>query len=226
MVYADSMLKNILKGKPTDHCPICSSLEEKITSQILSVIKMKTFGRGHLICEQGSNVCGLFLINKGSVKVSRLSPHGKEVILDILHPGATFGEAGLLGAESLSNHITANEDSEVFFISHEDFQSILSENPELYKKVFNSLVRWMDKLNAIIENINNPSAKERVCQFIKRLGEEQNHSLIHLNGKKHEVAMMLGLRPETFSRALADLEKAEIIKMNHKQIQILKPNAL
>lgn len=220
------MLKSILKGKPTDHCPICSSLEEKISTQILSVLKVKSFNKGSLICEQGSKSCGLYLISKGSVKVSRLSPQGKEVILDILHPGATFGETSLLAEEANSNHMTANDNVEVFFISHESFQSILTENPELYKKVFASMMRWMDKLNQIIENINNPSAKERVCHYLKRMSAEQGHSLIHLNGKKHEVALMLGLRPETFSRALSDLEKDDIIKMNHKQIQILKSDRL
>lgn len=220
------MLKNKLTGRPTDNCPICHSLEEKITDQILSALKSKKFSRRSIICDQGGAAQGLYLISKGSVRVSRITPNGKEMILDILHPGAIFGEAGILGEDKSANQISSNEDAEVFYISHEAFQGILIENPEIYKNIFSSLVKWMDKLNSIIESINNPSAKDRVTTFLKKLSVEQNHALIHLNGKKHEVALMLGLRPETFSRVLSDLENSEIIKMNHKQIQILKLDSL
>jgi len=72
------------------------------------------------------------------------------------------------------------------------------------------------------------SARERVSSYLKRLyrEQEQQNTLIHLAGKKHEVALMLGLRPETFSRSLAELESEGVIKMNHKQIQILLPTKL
>ncbi|WP_374030664.1 Crp/Fnr family transcriptional regulator [Bdellovibrio bacteriovorus] len=80
----------------------------------------------------------------------------------------------------------------------------------------------MANLNNVIENINTPSAKERVWTYLCRLQTEQNKEVVQLSGKKHEVALMLGLRPETFSRALAELENDGHIKMNHKQVQILQ----
>lgn len=215
------MLKSALKGKPTDHCPICSSFEEKVTNQILKCLKKKVFTKSAVIYCQKSEQSGLCLLSKGTVKISRISPHGKEVILDILHPGQIFGESGLLSSSSNSDLITANEEVEFFHLTKEDFQQITSEYPQVYKKAVDSLIQWMDKLNAIIENINTPSAKERVTGYIKRLVIEQSSPLVHLNGKKHEVALMLGLRPETFSRMLSDLEEVGAIKMNHKQIQVL-----
>lgn len=220
------MLKSALKGKPTDHCPICSSLEEKATNQILGLLQKRSLNKGIVIHHQGSGTKGLHLLSKGSVKVSRVNSHGKEVILDILHPGQIFGETGLFMESSNSDLITTNEDVEFFYLNKEDFQQILKEHPEIYQKVLNSIVQWMDKLNSIIENINTPSAKERVTGYIKRLVTDQSSPLIHLNGKKHEVALMLGLRPETFSRTLRELEDLGAIKMNHKQIQVLREEYL
>ncbi|MGZ3773893.1 MAG: Crp/Fnr family transcriptional regulator [Pseudobdellovibrionaceae bacterium] len=220
------MLKTTLKGKPTDHCPICSSLEEKVTDQILGHLQKRTLPKGVTVFGQDCNSKGLYLLSKGSVKISRISPHGKEVILDILHPGQTFGENGLLGDFTNNDLITTNEDVEMFCLPQKDFQQILAEHPEIYKKVVTSLIQWVDRLHTIIENISTPSAKERVSGYLKRLTVEQSNSLIHLSGKKHEVALMLGLRPETFSRALTDLEQSGAIKMNHKQIQVLKAGLL
>lgn len=213
----------LFNTRPTDNCPICSTQEEKITEQILKTLQIKTFQKNVVIYDQDQEAHGLFLIHKGSIKVSRISPAGKEILIEILGPGKTLGEGGLFGTGKHADTAMAAEDTEVFFIPKHDFKQLLVENPQLYQSVIHCLVQWMDKLNSVIENINTNSARDRVCSYLKKLQKEQQRPLLHLTGKKHEVALMLGLRPETFSRALSELENEGLIKMNHKQIQILDP---
>ncbi|MBV2167963.1 MAG: Crp/Fnr family transcriptional regulator [Bdellovibrio sp.] len=210
-----------MKQRPTDNCPICSTQEEKITEKIIPLIQRKRYPKNTLIFEQEDSSQGFYLIHKGTVRISKISPAGKEMLIEILGPGKTFGEAGLLGQEKNADSAATSEESEIYYIPKQDFQQILAQNPELYQSVVQSLIRWMDKLHLVIENISLSSAKDRVWSYLCRLQQEQNRPLIHLNGKKHEVAMMLGLRPETFSRTLSDLEAEGLIKMNHKQIQIV-----
>lgn len=210
-----------MKEKPTDNCPICSTQEEKITEQIIPLLQRKHFPKNSQIFVQDGPSQGFYLIQKGSVKISKISPSGKEMLIEILSPGKTFGEAGILGQDKNTDNATTCDDSEIFFVSKADFQRILAKHPELYQSVVQSLIRWMDKLHLVIENISLASAKDRVWSYLCRLQSEQSRPLIHLSGKKHEVALMLGLRPETFSRTLAELEADGLIKMNHKQIQIL-----
>lgn len=214
-----------MNERPTDKCPICSTQEAKTTEQILAVLQSKKFPKNSVICEKDEDCGGLFLISKGSVRISKITANGKETLLEILAVGSTFGEASLLGQEKNQDTIWANEDCEVFYIPKKDFQPILETKPELYRSVVGSLIRWMNKLNSVIENISIASARDRVWAHLVRLQSEQQVSVVQLNGKKHEVALMLGLRPETFSRSLADLETEGAIKMNHKQIQILKAPA-
>jgi len=222
------MQKPKKNNPPTEYCPICSTHEEKVTAQILEIVQKKTFAKNCVIFEQDQEATGIYLIHTGSVKISRLSAAGKEILIEILTPGSTFGEGGLLGQGRHADTATTNENCELFVLPKKEFKEILSVHPELYQSVVQSLCHWMDKLNAIIENINTPSARERVSSYLKRLyrEQEQQNTLIHLAGKKHEVALMLGLRPETFSRSLAELESEGVIKMNHKQIQILLPTKL
>ncbi|HEY8270506.1 MAG TPA: Crp/Fnr family transcriptional regulator [Pseudobdellovibrionaceae bacterium] len=212
-----------LPPAPTEFCPICSSHEEKVTDQILQIVQKKSYAKNCVIFEQEQEASGIYLIQKGSVKISRISPLGKEILIEILSAGKTFGASGLFGQGRHADTATTSENCELFVLPKKEFKEILSAHPELYHSVIQSLCEWMDRLNNIIENINTPSARERVASYLKRTQQDQNNILIHLNGKKHEVAMMLGLRPETFSRALAELEAEGIIKMNHKQIQILLP---
>lgn len=206
---------------PTSNCPICSTQEEKVTNAIVSQLQKKSFAKGTFLFSQDNETHGLYLIHKGAVKIAKISPAGKEMVIEILGPGKTFGEAGILGQQAHADSAMTIEDSEVFFIPKKDFQQILIEHPELYKSVVQSLIRWMDTLHIVIENISLTSARDRVWTYICRLQQEQNKPVLHLPGKKHDVALMLGLRPETFSRTLADLEAEGLIKMNHKQIQVL-----
>lgn len=210
-----------MKDKPTDNCPICSTQEEKITGQIIPLIQKKHFAKNSQIFEQEGVSTGLYLIQKGSVKISKMSPAGKEMLIEILGPGKTFGEAGILGQTKNTDSATTCDDSDIFYLPKAEFQQVLAKHPELYQSVVQSLIRWMDKLHLVIENISLASAKDRVWSYLCRLQSEQNRPLLHLSGKKHEVALMLGLRPETFSRTLAELESEGLIKMNHKQIQML-----
>ncbi|KHD89473.1 MAG: transcriptional regulator [Bdellovibrio sp. ArHS] len=203
------------------NCPICSSQEEKVISELLTVMKKKKFIKNALIFEAGEDINGLFLITKGSVKISKLSPAGKEIVLQILSEGKTFGEGSILGQEKHSDTFVANENTEVLFLPKKEFQAIIQSNTSLYQAVVGSLIKWMNNLDVVIENINTPSAKDRVLIHLGRLQEQQKTPVIKLDGKKHDVALMLGLRPETFSRALAELEEEGRIKMNHKQIQLL-----
>lgn len=212
-----------MKDRPTDNCPICSSHEEKVTNQILNFLQKKSFSKNTMIFDQQEDARGLYLVTKGSVKISKISPAGKEIVLQILGAGKTFGEGSILGQDKNADTATALEPTEIFYLAKKDFQIILNENPLLYQSVVNSLVRWMENLNTVIENINTPSAKERVWMYICRLRtQQQDKPLIKLDGKKHDVALMLGLRPETFSRALSELEEEGMIRMNHKQIQIIE----
>lgn len=203
------------------NCPICYSEEDEIIDKIIEVSQIKNFSRNTTIYEQDSEAKGLYLIKKGTVKISNFSNNGKEVVLALLKEGDTFGEGSVLGEKKTTNVAFASTDTEIFFLPKKELSDIMKLSPNLYNALVTSLVKWMNNLNQIIEVISTPSAKERVHTYLKRLSSDQNTQEIVLNGKKFEIALMLGLRPETFSRTLTELEEDNLIKMNHKTIKIL-----
>ncbi|WP_374030663.1 Crp/Fnr family transcriptional regulator [Bdellovibrio bacteriovorus] len=99
-----------------DNCPICSSQEEKVTEQILSVIQKKSYPKNALVFEQEEESKGLFLITKGVVKISKISPSGKEIVLGLLGAGKTFGEGSLLGQDRQADTATTTEPTEVLYL--------------------------------------------------------------------------------------------------------------
>ena len=201
-----------------------------MTEQIASKLTLRRFSRGAAVCSQEDPCNGLYIIGKGTAKVFRLTAEGKETVLAVLSSGDTFGEASLQQKKH-SESIAAMSDLEVFFLKQSDLEQTLRQYPTLYPSVINAMVRWVDRLNLVIDNISTASARERVAKYLRSLFAEtaSNHgsvNTIELPFKKHEVALMLGLRPETLSRAFNDLEQEGAIRLDHKKIHILNPSSL
>lgn len=220
-------------GRPKSgiaHCPICSSHEESVTEHIASKLTLRRFTRGEVVCTQEEPCHGLYIIGKGTAKVFRLTAEGKETVLAVLSSGDTFGEASL-HQKRHSESIAAMSDLEVFFLRQCDLEQTLKQHPTLYPSVINAMVRWVDRLNLVIDNISTASARERVAKYLRSLSAETasprgDVNTIELPFKKHEVALMLGLRPETLSRAFNDLEQDGTIRLDHKKIHILNASSL
>lgn len=208
------------------NCPICSSMEESVTNEILAHLSPLKAKKDNVILSPDIVSPGLYLIGKGRVKVFRLNSNGKELILHLLKDGDCFGEKSAMDGAPQGDFVTATTETSLFLLPREKLHDLLQKHPKLYPSVLRSICRWMDHLNGVIESISLSSARERVSVFLKRLVVEQESDLVSLPHKKHEVALMLGLRPETFSRALAEIEEQGAIKLNHRQIQVVDKNLL
>lgn len=208
------------------NCPICSSMEESVTNEILAHLSPLKAKKDKVILSPDIVSPGLYLIGKGRVKVFRLNSNGKELILHLLKDGDCFGEKSAMDGAPQGDFVTATTETSLFLLPREKLHDLLQKHPKLYPSVLRSICRWMDHLNGVIESISLSSARERVSVFLKRLVVEQESDLVSLPHKKHEVALMLGLRPETFSRALTEIEEQGAIKLNHRQIQVVDKNLL
>lgn len=206
------------------NCPICSTLEAKIVEQLMASLALKTFKRNEAIYNLGEDSLGLFLISKGSVKLSKNTLQGKEVVMQILQEGQTFGEAGVLGQPKNLETATASTNSQIFFFPREKLVTLCESHPTLFHSLLSSLFHSLSQLHQVIENIGLHSAKEKVWSYLCQLSPEPNSRIVRLSAKKHEVALLLGLRPETLSRTLSEIEELGFIKMNHKQIELLRPH--
>src|SRR6185503_7347808 len=112
-----------------------AELDDKELAAIAAVAKTRHYAKDDVVFhadESGDVFC---LIREGQVKVTMISPEGKEIILSLLGPGDFFGEMALLDDEPRSATVIATEPLEVVTIWRTDFLSLLSENFGLTKKV-------------------------------------------------------------------------------------------
>src|SRR5687768_10994839 len=146
-----------------------SELDDKELAAIAAVAKSRHYAKDDVVFhadESGDVFC---LIREGQVKVTMISPEGKEIILTMLGPGAFFGEMALLDDEPRSATVVATEPLEVVTIWRSDFLSILQENFSITRKILAELSRRLRKMSNRIESLATMDVYGRLARFFPDL---------------------------------------------------------
>ena len=200
-------------------------LSEKELGYISSRMIAKKFETGNLIFMENSEGEKCFFVAEGSVKVTRLSKDGKEVILAMLNEGEFFGEMALLDGESRSANVIALENTKVLTLNREDFLSVLQDYPQIAIQLLKEIAHRLRKSERQIASLSWSDAEKRIALCILRFADEQG---IIKNGEvnipkipiQQDIANMSGTSRETVSRALNLLEKENYIKRDGRELVI------
>nr|WP_279341138.1 cyclic nucleotide-binding domain-containing protein [Geothrix sp. SG198] len=93
---------------------------------------------GEVIFREGDAGDGLFIVLKGSVRISKRGATGEEA-LAVLAPPAYFGEMALIDLSARAADAIANEPSELFFIPLQDLRTIIETQHKIALKILYAL---------------------------------------------------------------------------------------
>ncbi len=201
-------------------------LNEKELGYIADKMVSRKYENGNYIFLEDSEGEQCFFVGEGSVKVTRLSKDGREVILAMLNAGDFFGEMSLLDGESRSANVIALEDTEVLTLNRKDFLVVLHDYPQIAIQLLKEMAGRLRKSDRHIASLSLSDAEKRIALCIIRYADEQG---IIKNGKvnipkmpiQQDIANMAGTSRETVSRALNILERESIIERNGRVLLIL-----
>ena len=201
-------------------------LNEDELGHIADKMVAKHFENGNYIFLEDSEGEQCFFVLEGSVKVTRLSKDGREVILAMLNEGDFFGEMSLLDGESRSANVIALEKTKVLTLDRNDFIAVVNDYPQIAVQLLKELARRLRKSDRQIASLSLSDAEKRIALCIIRFADEQG---VIQNGKvsipktpiQQDIANMAGTSRETVSRALGLLEKEDLIERNGRELMIL-----
>ncbi len=187
-----------------------AELDDRELAAIAAVAKARRYAKDDVVFhadESGDIFC---LIKEGQVKVTMISPEGKEIILSMLGPGDFFGEMALLDDEPRSATVIATEALEVVTIWRTDFLQILTENFSIAKKVLAELSKRLRNASNRIESLATMDVYGRLARFFLDLARDQGKVLDNgyvavIRPTHQSIANMIGTSRETVSRLIHDL---------------------
>lgn len=111
----------------------------------------RTHAAGATIIYQEDPGNALYLITKGTVKISYTLLSGNEVYLALLAAGDTVGEMSLIDASCRSANVIALERTELIIIDREIFNRLLEDSPVFARNLMRILARRLRLANVRIQ---------------------------------------------------------------------------
>jgi CRP/FNR family transcriptional regulator len=178
-----------------------------------------------MIFLEGDPAEGLWIVEKGRVKVFKLSPDGSEHILHLRGPGKTFDDiAALDGGDNPANAAALSAEVEVWIVPSDVITQVLMQNPQLALNVIRLMAKRVRALVGQIEDLALYSVIVRLARFL--LKQVEDPSLSGPGVTRTAIAAHLNTTPQTISVALRELESAGAIQFDRHHIRIVDDDRL
>lgn len=193
---------------------------------INSVASDVELAEGQVLFEQGDQGDALYAIASGSLEFSILSREGRKLSLDVMRPGALFGEIALFDPGVRTATVTALEPSRVRGVKNADMIAAIRKNPDLgidLIQLAGARMRWMSsQLNEQVF-LPMPARLARKILYLTANGSDQQ-PLLKLS--QAELAEFVGATREAVSKTLALWKRAGVIDASRGGVRVLDRDRL
>ncbi len=164
--------------------------------------------KGHMLYLQDDPAEWFYVIIRGWIKLFRETLEGSEAIIDVLTDDHMFGENAVFENDCYSYAVEVIEDAEVIALPTALLKEVIASDNRLALNMLSSMSRHRLQQHREIEHLNVQNAPQRIGCFLLRLCRSNVDSPVTLTlpYDKTLIAARLGMKPETFSRALAKLK--------------------
>ncbi|MCX7853206.1 MAG: Crp/Fnr family transcriptional regulator, partial [Caldilineales bacterium] len=130
--------------------PYLEDQPRPVLEALAAIASPLTFDAGEIIFLQGEPSLGLYVVETGEVKISRLSRDGREQILHIIRPGETFNDIAALDGGPNPAMATARTAALIWLIRRGDLRQVATQYPGLAWAFIESAARRARYLLSLI----------------------------------------------------------------------------
>ena len=161
-------------------------------------------------------------VRTGCFKSYVIDHEGQEQVLGFHLPGEIIGLDAIHSCKHVAN-VVALDTSAVCGLTFDTVTQMARHMPELQNELFRVMSQRISELETIAGDL---SADERIAMFLlslsdrfSRRGYSDKEFILAMS--RRDIASYLRLATETVSRVLARVQKAGVVKVDRKQVQIL-----
>jgi CRP/FNR family transcriptional regulator, cyclic AMP receptor protein len=214
-----------LQPKCVKELMVFSRLEWDEVNLICDRAYEKWYQKNEIIFFENDNNKKLYTLLSGKVKLSMLSPNGKEKVLTILQEGDIFGEISLFDDDPHPLTAEVIEDSRLIIISWADLESIIMKHPNVAIKIITSLSKKTRLLASQVRELVFQDSSGRLASFLLRFAKDFG---IEINGgiiidlilTHQEIANLLGSSRVTVTKLINQFIDENLIKIYKRKIVI------
>ena len=177
---------------------------------------------GEHLFRAGDEFRSVASVRTGCFKSYVIDHEGQEQVLGFHLPGEIIGLDAIHSCKHVAN-VVALDTSAVCGLTFDTVSQMARHMPELQHELFRVMSQRISELETIAGDL---SADERIAMFLlslsdrfSRRGYSDKEFILAMS--RRDIASYLRLATETVSRVLARFQKAGVVKVDRKQVQIL-----
>lgn len=209
--------------------PLFETLNTRELAELVAVAVPRSYERGAVIFQEGSQGDVMYVIRKGRILIKREHAGGRTIALTEMGPGDLFGELAIFDKEARSATAECVEKTNVVALTSGDVSRVLTRNPEIAVKLLQQLSKRIRAANSRIGDQYFQSTEGRIVNVVLGLAEQQNGDVMagsFVRANQSEIAQLASTSRETVSRFLANCQRAELLTTYRGRLQLRDPEGM
>lgn len=205
--------------------PYFTGLDGATLAELARAVRRRHHEPGAHILLEGEPCEGLWFVIDGQVRLLRGSAEGREHVVGVLGPGATFNDVAVFDGGPNAEDAVAVGPTTVGLVPMRTISALLERHPQVAKAALKVLSARQRSLTGIVEDLALRDVTQRVARLLlgcigrePHMIEKAEAACAHITHQ--EIASMVGSVREVVQRALRSLETDGAIKVERNRIQV------
>ena len=200
--------------------PFFARLDAPVLARLVSMASCRRYERGRVIILEGDALLGLYFLEFGWIKLTKVSTEGRELVLQVLGPDEVFNYMGVFGQRTSPVTAIALEPVGLWLLRHSSFHEALMANADIAMHIVEGMADWIEVLMQLAADLSLHTVEARLARYL--LAEARDAVLDqHEWSTRAHLAAQLGTVPDVLSRALHNVVEQGLIRVERHQIQIV-----
>jgi CRP-like cAMP-binding protein len=205
-----------------------AGLSPEVIEALAARTVSRTFRKGDVVLQQGSEGDALLVLTAGSVAVVRISPTGERMVLNVFRPPDALGELALLDGEPRSAEIEALEPTTVLFLPRSAFLELVHAEPALVVPLLRTLAKMLRRLTDQTSDYVFLDLAGRLAKTLVQLGDQvrPGKDSVVIEVTQGRLAEMVGGSRQSVNQALAGFASRGLVEVEGRSVRLLDRAAL
>jgi len=206
---------------------VFAECDEAQLADLLQVGTVQTTRANDEILRQGDEGTALVIVLDGVVRISMVTPNGREIILDYAEAGAIVGEIAVLDGQPRTASAIAMWAGRILRLSRGAFESFIERHPKVAIRLLREMARRLRETDSTIESDRAFTTAPRLARYLKRLTDQKLHGTrLTRDLSQTELGSFVGISRENINRQLAVWATEGVIELTQGKIRIVDPDYL
>ena len=192
-------------------------LSELDRKHLAAVSTIRRYARGDRVFSEGDPSDVFSVIASGRVKIVKMTPAGKDVILEIFGTGDPFGAVAAYEGRPFPASAIALEDTVCLITPRSAFFALLEQHPSLVRGLLLGLTQRLIELTNRLTEMTGGRVEARIARLFLKLADNMGRPVadgiaIPMSLSRQELADLTGTTIETCIRVMSRWGKDELVR--------------